>query len=69
MVHCRAHPNSSAHLALHSLGDTSLADTAISSFIESPLEGGWDQEHGGVFYFMDAKRKLVDYVISLQSFS
>lgn len=37
------------------LGDASLADTAISSFIESPLEGGWDQEHGGVFYFMDAK--------------
>ena len=56
-------------MTLHRLGDASLADTAISSFIESPLEGGWDQEHGGVFYFMDAKSKLVDNVISVPSFS
>ena len=36
-------------------GDPALADTAITSFIEGPLEHGWDQEHGGIFYFLDAE--------------
>ncbi|KAK7883952.1 hypothetical protein WMY93_027075 [Mugilogobius chulae] len=30
-----------------------LQDTAISRFIEGPFQSGWDQEHGGLFYFLD----------------
>ena len=36
-------------------GDPALADTAITSFIEGPLEHGWDKQHGGIFYFLDAE--------------
>lgn len=35
-------------------GDQQLKQTAISSFIERPFEYGWDQEHGGLYYFLDA---------------
>ena len=36
-------------------GDPALADTAITSFIEGPLEHGWDKQHGGIFYFLDSE--------------
>ena len=39
--------------------DKTLADTAIKSFIETPLEYGWDKECGGIFYFLDADGKCV----------
>ena len=35
--------------------DTDLAETAIKTFIEKPLEFGWDKEHGGIFYFLDSE--------------
>lgn len=31
-----------------------LQDTAIARFIQQPFLSGWDQEHGGLFYFLDA---------------
>ena len=34
--------------------DSSLAETAIKTFIEKPLEFGWDKENDGIFYFLDA---------------
>ena len=34
--------------------DASLAETAIQTFIEKPLEFGWDKIHDGIFYFLDA---------------
>ena len=34
--------------------DQSLAETSISTFIDRPLQLGWDQQHGGIFYFLDA---------------
>ena len=33
--------------------DSSLAETAIKTFIEKPLEFGWDKENDGIFYFLD----------------
>ncbi|XP_072305458.1 N-acylglucosamine 2-epimerase isoform X1 [Eucyclogobius newberryi] len=30
-----------------------LQNTAISCFMEGPFQSGWDQEHGGLFYFLD----------------
>lgn len=30
-----------------------LQDTAITQFIKQPFHSGWDQEHGGLFYFLD----------------
>lgn len=30
-----------------------LQDTAITQFIQQPFHSGWDQEHGGLFYFLD----------------
>jgi len=33
--------------------DKQLQKLAIESFIEEPLSYGWDQEHGGITYFMD----------------
>ena len=35
--------------------DPELAEKAIKTFIVSPLEFGWDQQHGGVLYFLDAE--------------
>ena len=34
--------------------DQSLAQTSIKTFIEAPLQFGWDQEDDGIFYFLDA---------------
>ena len=34
--------------------DAILAETAIKTFIEKPLEFGWDKIHDGIFYFLDA---------------
>ena len=36
-------------------GDKELAETAVHSFIETPLAYGWDKEWGGIMYFMDAE--------------
>ncbi|WAR16244.1 RENBP-like protein, partial [Mya arenaria] len=35
-------------------GRPELADTAINKFMIKPFEYGWDKEHGGLFYFLDA---------------
>ena len=37
--------------------DRQLAQRAISEFILSPLEYGWDSEYGGLFYKLDADQK------------
>ncbi|XP_068995404.1 N-acylglucosamine 2-epimerase isoform X2 [Embiotoca jacksoni] len=34
-------------------GDEDLQTTAINKFVELPYERGWDEEHGGLFYFLD----------------
>lgn len=34
-------------------GDVDLQRRAISHFIEQPCGYGWDEEHGGLFYFLD----------------
>ncbi|XP_061187726.1 N-acylglucosamine 2-epimerase-like [Saccostrea echinata] len=34
-------------------GDDDLKKVAITSFIVRPFEYGWDQEQGGLFYFLD----------------
>jgi len=34
--------------------DNDLTQTAIETFIEKPLEFGWDKENMGIFYFLDA---------------
>lgn len=33
--------------------DESLKNTAIQKFMINPFEYGWDNEYGGIFYFMD----------------
>ncbi|XP_030640813.1 N-acylglucosamine 2-epimerase [Chanos chanos] len=35
-------------------GDAQLQKEAIEKFIEVPFHAGWDKEHGGLFYFLDA---------------
>ncbi|XP_061648583.1 N-acylglucosamine 2-epimerase isoform X1 [Phyllopteryx taeniolatus] len=35
-------------------GDKELQETAINKFVELPFQYGWDKEHGGLFYFLDA---------------
>ena len=42
-------------LSLCRNNDKELAQTAIKTFIEKPLEFGWDQEHRGIFYFLDSE--------------
>ena len=37
--------------------DSVLAEKSVSTFIEKPLDYGWDKEHGGLFYFLDADGK------------
>uniref|UniRef100_A0A667ZDV4 N-acylglucosamine 2-epimerase n=1 Tax=Myripristis murdjan TaxID=586833 RepID=A0A667ZDV4_9TELE len=34
-------------------GDGELQRTAVDTFMELPYQQGWDQEHGGLFYFLD----------------
>ncbi|KAM9785923.1 N-acylglucosamine 2-epimerase [Neosynchiropus ocellatus] len=34
--------------------DQDLQNTAISKFVDLPFNSGWDKEHGGLFYFLDA---------------
>ncbi|CAL9703713.1 unnamed protein product [Knipowitschia caucasica] len=36
-----------------SRGPSELRDSVVSRFIEGPFLRGWDQEHGGLFYFLD----------------
>lgn len=31
-----------------------LQQTAINKFIKAPYDLGWDKEHKGIFYFLDA---------------
>ena len=37
------------------INDDGLAEAAVSSFIKKPLEYGWDEKFGGIFYFMDSE--------------
>ncbi|XP_076847646.1 N-acylglucosamine 2-epimerase isoform X2 [Brachyhypopomus gauderio] len=34
-------------------GDTELQKVAVAKFMEVPFLRGWDQKHGGLFYFLD----------------
>ncbi|XP_071383547.1 N-acylglucosamine 2-epimerase [Centroberyx affinis] len=34
-------------------GDQQLQRTAVDKFMELPFQQGWDQQHGGLFYFLD----------------
>ncbi|XP_078731160.1 N-acylglucosamine 2-epimerase [Lampetra fluviatilis] len=36
------------------LGDAALARTALASFVDAPFSAGWDPQHGGLLYFLDA---------------
>ena len=33
--------------------DEALQTTAINKFVELPYQYGWDEEHSGLFYFLD----------------
>lgn len=33
--------------------DSELQRTAINKFVELPFQSGWDNGHGGLFYFLD----------------
>ncbi|TNN53047.1 N-acylglucosamine 2-epimerase [Liparis tanakae] len=33
--------------------DEELRRVAVDKFVELPFRGGWDEEHGGLFYFLD----------------
>ncbi|KAG7477515.1 hypothetical protein MATL_G00070460 [Megalops atlanticus] len=35
------------------VGDQELQRTAMDKFMEVPFHKGWDQQHGGLFYFLD----------------
>ena len=51
--------------------DNDLTQTAIETFIEKPLEFGWDKENMGIFYFLDADGKQINSchkVVCLQLF-
>ncbi|XP_051805619.1 N-acylglucosamine 2-epimerase isoform X2 [Acanthochromis polyacanthus] len=34
-------------------GDEKIQETAINKFMELPFQCGWDEKHGGLFYFLD----------------
>ncbi|XP_037540488.1 N-acylglucosamine 2-epimerase [Nematolebias whitei] len=34
-------------------GNTDIQKTAVEKFVELPYDSGWDEEHGGLFYFLD----------------
>ncbi|XP_072776332.1 N-acylglucosamine 2-epimerase isoform X3 [Taeniopygia guttata] len=35
-------------------GDADLGARAVAALVEGPLKWGWDPQHGGLFYFLDA---------------
>lgn len=35
-------------------GDQELKKVAVDKFLELSFNAGWDPEHGGLFYFLDA---------------
>ncbi|TRZ09430.1 hypothetical protein HGM15179_017662 [Zosterops borbonicus] len=35
-------------------GDADLGARAVAGLVEGPLRWGWDPQHGGLFYFLDA---------------
>lgn len=35
-------------------GAAELQDVAVQKFMEVPFLTGWDKQHGGLFYFLDA---------------
>uniref|UniRef100_A0A8C3URM0 N-acylglucosamine 2-epimerase n=1 Tax=Catharus ustulatus TaxID=91951 RepID=A0A8C3URM0_CATUS len=35
-------------------GDAELGARAVTALLEGPLKWGWDPQHGGLFYFLDA---------------
>ena len=46
--------------------DSSLAETAIRTFIEKPLEFGWDKENDGIFYFLDADGEECNEIVHMK---
>lgn len=44
-------------------GDQKLQRTAIDKFLELPFKGGWDKDHGGLFYFLDVDQHCPTQVI------
>ena len=36
------------------LDKPNLANKAVKHFIDTPFQYGWDQKHGGLYYFLDA---------------
>lgn len=34
-------------------GNTHIQKIAVEKFVELPYDSGWDEEHGGLFYFLD----------------